>query len=374
VLAHELAHHLLERLLVRPPRWLDEGLAEHLETAGAPAVLPGTVGSTPSWSRGGWRPEPGFVRRLLAWDGRLDPAEPRRHSSEAWALVHFLVNEEPARLAAYLGALEAGRPAAAAFDLVFPEWSPRHLLGAYLLEARVVAFLDEGRHRTTSYPDLASARTDVSVRPAATADLHLLRLELPRRERRPVEAVRAEVDAALLEDPGHPEALRWRAQLEGLAPLPLALAAVEAHPRDWRAWRFLAGALPPEGEDLDREAALRRALTLAPDRPELLRSLAQHLADRGRHAEAAPLARLAAELAPWDPAVVAVYASVALTLRACPVDRVAASRAAALRVEPTLDPERRGLARALDALEQRCELARFAEAASAPAWAMAGSP
>jgi tetratricopeptide (TPR) repeat protein len=357
LLAHELAHHLVGRRLVEPPRWLDEGLAEHLATAGAPGVPPGTVGAAPWWADG-FQPEPGFVRRLLAWDGRLDRHAPRRELSEAWALVHFLANEEPRRFAGYLRALAEGMPAHRAFDAAFPEWSPQLILGPYRLETRVGAFLASGHHRTTRFAGALPRQVQVSVRPAPPAEVRLLRLELPRASRLGEAELRAEVLAALRDAPDHPEALRFLAQLDRLDPLPLAVRAVEARPRDWRSWRFLAGALGREGLWPEREAALRQAAGLAPGRPELLRALAQHLLDAGRPAEAAPLARLAAELAPWDPAAVATYAAAALEVGACPVADGPAFRAAVLRAEPALDPARRALAEGLFGQARRCELAR----------------
>jgi hypothetical protein len=373
VLAHELAHHLVERWLVRAPRWLDEGLAEHLGAAGAPGAPPGTLGQAPRWAAG-WRPTPGFVRRAMAWDGRIDPDHPRQEPSEAWALVHFLASEEPRRLGAFLWALEGGAPPDAAFAATFPEWRPEELLGAYRLEVRVRAFLASGRGQVWTFPEVARLRPQVAVRAAPPADVHLLRLELPRRHRLPVEAVRAVLAAALAADPAHPEALRWLAQLDRLEPLPLAARAVEAHPADWRTWRLLAGALPAGERGRDREAALRLAVELGPGRPELLLALARHLADEGRVAEAASPARLAAELAPWDPSAVTGYAAVALELGACPVAWSPASRAAALRAEPALDPERQALARRLRELALQCELPSLAAAARGEVALGAGRP
>lgn len=372
VLAHELAHHLVERWLVGAPRWLDEGLAEHLGATGAPGAQPGSLGQAPRWASG-WRPAPGFVRRVMAWDGRIDAGDPRRAQREAWAVVHFLASEEPRRLSAYLWALEGGAPAEAAFAAIFPEWRPEELLGAYRLELRVQAFLAARRERVWTFPEVERCRAAVTVRAASPADVRLLRLELPRRQRLAPEAIRAELAAALREDPAHPEALRWLAQLDRLEPLPLAARAVEAHPADWRTWRFMATALPAGERGDDREAALRLAVELGPGRPDLLLALARHLAAEGRLAEAAAPARQAAELAPWDPSAVTGYAAVATELGACPVARAPASRAAALRAEPSLDPERQALARRLRELALRCELPGLASEARGEV-ALAGPP
>ncbi|MCM2333939.1 MAG: hypothetical protein NDI82_08310, partial [Anaeromyxobacteraceae bacterium] len=161
---------------------------------------------------------------------------------------------------------------------------------------------------------------------------------------------------------------RWKAQLDGLAPLPLAARAAEAHPDDWRSWRFLAAALPAGAGEWEREAALRLAVELAPGRPEPLLALARHLAGAGQGDEATALARQAAEAAPWDAAAVTGYAVLAVERGACPVSEVAAARAVALRAEPAVDPERRALAHALHALAVRCEHERF----SAAAWSQTG--
>ena len=374
LLAHELAHHLVERLLVAPPRWLDEGLAEALETAGDPAAAPGTIGGWPRWVRPGWRPEPGFVRHLLDWEGTPDPAAPRREASAAWLLVRFLLEEEPARLATWLRRLEAGLAARPAWGAVFPEWDEGRLLGPERLEARALAFLAAGAARrapsATAAAEAAPAEVSVAVRPAASADVRLVLLELPRRERLSPGALRAEVVAALQASPDHPAALRWLAQLDGLPPLPLARRAVAAHPDDWRAWSFLASALRSEGAGpAPCEAALRRAAGLAPGRAAPLQALAAHLVGRDQADEALPLAWLALELRPWDPAVLDLYATAAVGLGACPVAPEAASRlaarVAALQAAPAAEPERLARARQLARLERRCDLARFAESAFA---------
>jgi len=382
LLAHELAHHLVERLLVAPPRWLDEGLAEALETAGDPAAAPGSIGAWPRWVRPGWRPAPGFVRALFAWEGAPSPESPRREASAAWLLARFLLEEEPARLAAWLRRLEAGQPARQAFGAVFPEWDEARFLGPDLLEARALAFLEARAPARRSPPAAAPAaalgdpEVAVAVRPAAPADVRLVLLELPRRERLTPAALRREVVAALGEAPDHPAALRWLAQLDGLAPLPLARRAVAAHPGDWRAWTFLAAALrSAEAEPAACEAALRRAAGLAPERAAPLTALAAHLAERDQVDEALPLAWLALELRPWDPAALDLYAAAAVGLGACPVAPEAASRlaarVAALQGTPAADAERLARVRQLARLERRCDLARFAETAFATVQASA---
>ena len=377
LLAHELTHHLVERLLVAPPRWLGEGLAEALETAGAPEAEPGTIGPWPRWARPGWRPAPGFVRALLAWDGTPDPAAPRREASAAWLLARFLLEEEPARLGGWLRRLESGQGARQAWGAVFPEWDEGRLLGPELLEARALAFLEARAAARRGRPAAVEAalaaalgEAAVAVRPAGPADVRLVLLELPRRERRSPAGLRAEVAEALREAPDHPAALRWLAQLDGLAPLPLARRAVAAHPDDWRAWAFLAAALRSEGaEPASCEAALRRAARLAPERPGPVRALAAHLAEAERAEEALPLAWQALALRPWDPAALDLYAAAAVGQGGCPVAPEAASRVAvqvaALQAAPWPDDERLARARGLARLERRCDLARFAEAAFA---------
>lgn len=381
VVAHELAHHLVERLLVRPPPWLAEGLAEALETAAEPGASPAAP-AWPRWVRAGWRPAPGFVRALARWDGEPDPAAPRRDIDAAWALTRFLLEAEPDRLGAWLRRLAAGQEAAWAFGAVFPEWAPEAFLGPDRLEARVVAFLEARARRAPTPPATPAAGADaagveVAVRPADPADARLLLLELPRRVRQPPEALRAEVLAALRDAPDHPLALRWLAQLDRLDPLPLALRAVEAHPEDWRSWSFLATAAATDDEDAEaREAALRRAAELAPRRAAALRALASHLVDLDRLEEALPFAWQALEQRPWDRAVLETYAAAAVGVGACPVAPEAAARlgptAAAVEASSLPDPELLARLRGLARLERRCDLARFAESAFAERAASAG--
>jgi tetratricopeptide (TPR) repeat protein len=164
-----------------------------------------------------------------------------------------------------------------------------------------------------------SAPAQETVQRIPPAEVHAIRLLLweggPGGQRDEV-ARRAELDEALSEDPTHPVLLRQLALRDGKDPLPLARLAVKGHPNDPRSWGFLAEYLPPE--DLaGREAALRRAVELAPRNPVALAALADLLLEAGRSGEALPLARQAVQLGPFSPDVLDTYASVTADLGNC---------------------------------------------------------
>jgi hypothetical protein len=285
VLAHELTHLLLAERLPGAPPWLAEGLAEYLETVGSAEAM-GRVGLRPDWARPDWRPRQGFARHLFRWAGAADPRDPRHEPERAWLLVAYLATEEPVRLDALLRRLQRGEPAGAAWDAVFPEWGASDVVGPEVLEIRATRALARGRVVTRRYQVRPGAV--VSERPLGRADARALRLELPRRHRRTVPELRAEVAALLAADPHHPVGLRWRAQLDGLPALPLARRAVAAHPGDWRAWHFLGSALHAPRHRAERIRVLARAAALAPHHREPRLALRRALREEGVVARAAP--------------------------------------------------------------------------------------
>ena len=105
-LRHEATHALLHAALGELPLWLDEGLAEYLET---PETRLGFnaehVDRLPVDLKGGWKPD---LERLETLN-TVREMSPRDYR-EAWAWVHFLLNgPQPAKAAllAYLADLRA---------------------------------------------------------------------------------------------------------------------------------------------------------------------------------------------------------------------------------------------------------------------------
>ena len=107
-LRHEFTHGLLHSDLRYVPLWLDEGLAECFEVAGP---QPGSInveyaGRLASLLSDGWRPNMKRLERLET------VGEMRRDDyQEAWAWVHYLLNESPEKTEILLRYLEQLRHA-----------------------------------------------------------------------------------------------------------------------------------------------------------------------------------------------------------------------------------------------------------------------
>jgi hypothetical protein len=164
-----------------------------------------------------------------------------------------------------------------------------------------------------------------------------------------------ELDLALAADPDHVGALALKARLAPADALPLARRAVAARPEDARAWALLARALPADAPAA-REAALRRALALAPGDVDVAAALAAALVAAGRAEEALPLAGRAARAAPWDPRSHEVHAAALAAVDRC-ADALAAARRAVEVAWEVPEEVRRRAAEALERVEQRCAAA-----------------
>jgi hypothetical protein len=109
-LRHEAAHALLNAAVGDLPLWLDEGLAEYFEgPEGRQGLNPEHLARLPDDLKGGWRPDLARLERLK----NVREMSPRDYR-EAWAWVHYLLNEPgagKADLLAYLGDLHAGAAA-----------------------------------------------------------------------------------------------------------------------------------------------------------------------------------------------------------------------------------------------------------------------
>ncbi len=108
-LRHEYTHGLLHAGYKYVPLWLDEGLAEYFEAAGAtPGKLnPNFVANLDEAMSHGWRPN-------LARLEQLEHVDEMRQIDyeESWAWVHYLLHQSPQSrqiLMGYLGELRFGR-------------------------------------------------------------------------------------------------------------------------------------------------------------------------------------------------------------------------------------------------------------------------
>jgi tetratricopeptide (TPR) repeat protein len=291
VVAHELAHHLLALRYQRLPPWFSEGTASYAETVGTgEAGEAPTAGGVATDRARALFPYPGGAARVLLARRHLEPLE----YSIAWALVHFLRNAQADRLRELEARFERADDPDAAFREVFPEWNPGTPDGARALDRALERYLTVGRY-TYGVLRLDREHPEPLVRALSPSEVHTLRLVLPRSTPDAI-ADGAEIAEALAEDPGHVAALMRRAATRRDQARALAERATAAHPEDVWAWLLLKDAT----QGAEREAALRRALEVAPDHPAPLNSLAWFLAESGRAEEALPLAQRAARLAPWN--------------------------------------------------------------------------
>lgn len=320
LIAHELTHYLMARAFVRQPVWFSEGMAAFMES------LEGSRGfSIPTL--GGVRPQ--YYRLVRPYRGGMEGVlrareklKTPRDYAMAWALVHFLFNQEPERFARLQGAFARGMDPDEAWREVFPEWDPRTLDGPKALDQAVGRHLDGGRYR---YAEVKLPKEqEVTERILPAREVHAVRLSLPwynRGKALPTALLKEEVEEALAHDPGHVAALR---QSAGPA-LARAEKAVAAHPEDPEAWIFLGNARP-QGTS-PREEAYRKAVEVDPENPWALSSLANELLQAGRSGEALPMTRKAIALAPSDPVVIDGASRVAEDLGQCAEARALQLRA-----------------------------------------------
>ena len=319
VLAHEMAHHVSAYVLLRQPRWFSEGLATWAETVGATSGgLKMVTGPVPPGRRLLLRPQRLSARELLAWDGDVPAGSLAAYYDAAWLLVHYLIATHGESLQAFEARLVGAEDPDAAFRAEFPQWAPEAGGSYEALDRELDGWAQGGRFDVRPVK-VEPAPVQAMVQHIPPAEVHAIRLLLwgggPDGQRDEA-ARRAELDEALAEDPAHPVLLRQLALRDGKDPLPLARLAVQGHPNDPRSWGFLAENLPRD--DLaGREAALRRAVELAPRNPVALAALADLLLEAGRSGEALPLARQAVQLGPFSPDVLDTYASVAADLGNC---------------------------------------------------------
>ena len=354
VLAHEMAHHVAAYVLLRQPRWLSEGLATWAETLGATGGgRRMTLGGVPHGHRPLTRPRRVPASQLLAWDADVPAGRLADHYDAAWLLVHYLTSQHPGALRDLERRLNGAEDPEVAFREAFPQWDPRRPGALEALDGELDDWARSGRFDPR--PVTAQASVRVSERPLPSAEVHAIRLLLwggRARGEGDDEAWRREVEEALAEDPAHPVVLRVLAAHDGRDPLPLARAAVAAHPGDARAWTFLGVALPPGSPE--RAPALRRAAELAPDDAAVLEALSRALLEEERSGEALPPARRAVQLAPYSATALDAYAAVAADLGQCGQALLAARRALDVLTPEVPSQDRGALERRLAGYRERC--------------------
>ncbi len=370
--AHELAHGISWHQFPRQPPWFREGLAQFVETVGeerhdprAAAVGSHVVrGARETSGRWAGYPSPEILdrvkhsttvsaRQTLEWSGQIDESDPSRFHAASWLLYHFLWNQRSSQLTAYQERLAKGEEPRAAWAAAFPDLDPANGDAMARLDRELAAYRHDARY--VAYPvrvgNVDGAFVDRAV---PTAELHLLLARIRRSgtdaERK--ERARDDYAEAFREDPLLPAAAVAHARQEKASIADAMAAVTRARPDDAWGWYFLGAALDARVDPEKKEAALRRAVALAPDEPRPNDALARLLVGSGRAKEARPFAERALDLAPWDAQAVDTLASVAFGIGQCKPALVLQRRAADLFA--ARDPAGDGFRKRLAEYEATC--------------------
>jgi tetratricopeptide (TPR) repeat protein len=358
IIAHELGHHVVWYFFPRHPGWFSEGFANFVQTVANPKFR-GSVGLVPTYLSWRLHATPRIpASALLSDTGYNYRADP---SVWTWLLYHWLWNERPRQFGDYQYRLARAEDPARAWLGAFPEFNPlndeaMHNLGDAL-----------ERHRWhgefTFYKVDANPDTRFTQETISSARVHLLLLGIRYRwnefyHRPPVDGddllptARFELAEALREDPLEPVAIWLSDRLSGEAKVNALRNAAASKADDWRGWYILSKALEVPAHAGEREAALRRAVSLNPDSAAAQNLLASQLLDSGRPEEAASFARRAVELAPSGYENLVTLGAVAAAVGACP-EALALQRRA---VDVIFDEKKANDARRrLRDLEQHCK-------------------
>jgi len=272
VAVHELVHDISRWFLPLQPLWLAEGLALYLEgieidRADGQVVMGGLSRDSLAWLRYATF-LPSTSELLSKRDSSsADPRDTAPFYLGSWALVHYLLDEEPEAFGRFQKALARLTPWRSAWHRSFPGLTEAEL------DARLLGYLQAGRFVTTKTrftPPVFTPR----VRVLSPAEVHGARALLANTSGQPIGE--RELAAALELDPDTLDGLTvrfhsLRANAQA-ARSEIARRAVQAHPRDARAWWLATLA----GSDLEeRRSSLARAQRLDPDHPGVVGLLAE---------------------------------------------------------------------------------------------------
>ena len=141
--------------------------------------------------------------------------------------------------------------------------------------------------------------------------------------------------------------------------------AAPVHPHDWRVWLLIGNALSEVDSKAEKEAALRKAVSLNPDSAAAQNALAWMLFKNAKPKEALPFADRAVDLAPWNPAAIDTLAAVAADLGQCQQALVLQRRAVEM-LEPKGSSEDSFHQRLRD-YEERCRKGEAGKGTESPA-------
>jgi tetratricopeptide (TPR) repeat protein len=319
-LRHEMAHQLVAAAVGPAPIWLEEGLAQFLETArvaddGRSLVL----GGTNRRSRSHFLSNPGVtLRSTLAWKEPafgLSDSKLTGLSGTSYVFVHWLFTQRTEAFARYLRALSEHVDPKKAWDAAFAEFDP-DVVGQTLVEyARgelpsIRRSFSPGAAsieiRGLDGPDARVARAQTLYAAARFASGSVAS-ELEAQARREVKDAR---EAA----PTLVEALALDTSSPGSERLLFAHEAAVRAPQDPRVFALI-GSLSPNF--VDQEQAYRRALALHTEDPKIFNDFALLLLSRDRTKDALPIVEEALRRAPDDLDIIDTYADTLFRLRRC---------------------------------------------------------
>jgi tetratricopeptide (TPR) repeat protein len=296
-LKEALVEHLETYFYRRRPRWFSVGLAEFLETVrisedGKTVVLGAVNLEALSLYR--------FYRTItvedaLGWGVSVNPTDQGTLlglRGLSWLMVQWLFNTHQPEFVRFQKLLVTGLEPRKAWDVTFPKLTPRQL------DQELNSFARYGFEGLAKMPIPPAVFALEPARTLSSGEVHSLRAEAALAVEQTTDA-KAELSAALAEDPGNVTALRLKmAHVPPPERLVLAQTATAAHPEDPLAWLMLGDALRDAGGNAeDRIDAYRKAAEKAPWDASMLDTLASALAAVGRCREAAATEEHAADLA-----------------------------------------------------------------------------
>jgi tetratricopeptide (TPR) repeat protein len=368
VLKHELVHHLAAFIYRREPRWFAEGLAQYLETLrfaedGKTAVL----GEVNLQALAYYKRYHVSVAEVLPWGGKFDAQDATKTLGlygTSWLLVHWLSNTHPDEFARYQTLLAKGIDPDKAWKAVFPSLTNGDL------DTELHAYADHGDYHyfVVTIPALEPTTEE---RALTSADVHAVRaaadlaggLNLVDGKKQLAD-VRAELAAALADDPGNVRALQMQLGLvTPEARVALGRRAAQSHPEDGVAWLILGETLDGVPGSWDERAqAYQKAMALLPDNPTAFNNLAWMYLEKGRPQEALPLSLSAVRMAPWESSMLDTLAGTLAALGRCSEALAVQTRAIDLLPERTSPARRAEYTGRLNVFQTTCSVAQ----ASAP--------
>jgi hypothetical protein len=356
--AHELAHHVDAAVLLRQPRWLNEGLASYLSTvtvADGKAVFGrGQI----DFVQAAHMYKPLTVEELFGWDtldvSKLGDGQLSRYYVWSWAWVTYLENERRAEFDDFLGRLARAEEPRAAFSAAFGN----------LDDAKTAVAVREllTRILPTEEVALPAVSPALTTRPLTPAEYHAMEANVWRSapgtwtEAQSLQFARGELAQALASEPKNPEALALAVEIGPEAErLAHARELTHVRPDDGAAWILLADALGTGAEARDeRGQAFGQALAHAGDNPYVLTRVSAHLMN-GNPKLALELSTHAVKLAPYDVHTVEVLGFAEAANGACEQARRDGTRALDLLSERAPKAARDGIAHEFEQILSSCQ-------------------